>query len=664
MFDKFKEKLQTKFKGLLKDQTCLFVTDVDKDLLWETYLGAFPEEEKQEHTCNSCRQFVKNYGNIVAIVNNKIVSIWDFTTDNEIWNNVTKHMKELVTSKPVKEVFVTDQRKLGTDFNFELMHKWTHLYFELPQVFVKASKGTIDTVRAQFRDQKNVFKRALDEIPFHAIETVLELINQNSLYRGAEFKGVLEKFWQCRNDYARLPVEERDNYAWANSIVLAGTVAKIRNTSIGTLLIDLSEDMDLDIAVSRFEKIMAPTNYKRPTPIVSKKMIEDAEKTIQQLGYMNSLGRKLCTPDDLSVNNLFFVDRDAKAKTGIFDELKDNAPINPREFTKVEEISLEDFIDKVIPTASSVEILVENKHTSNLVSLIGPTDKDAPSLFKWPNGFSWSYRNALADSLKEKVKTAGGKVDGLLRISLEWFNYNDLDLYLKKPDRDTIFFGNKAPLGKDEGHLDVDMNINPESRTPVENIIFPYGSKLLYGKYEVAVQCYTYRENLNPNIKVEIEHDGEIHDFSYNQVLGHKKNWRVTEFNYTKDGIKFTDKTKSTVASQKVWEIDTNKFHKVSMGMFSPNYWDGNKIGNKHIFFAIDGAVNNDQNVRGFFNEFLNPDLEKSHKKVFEILAGRMKVEKPEGTKQISGLGFSTTQNNSFICKVTGSFTRTLKVNV
>ena len=32
---------------------------------------------RQSHTCNCCRQFIKPYGNVVAIVNNKLVSIWD-----------------------------------------------------------------------------------------------------------------------------------------------------------------------------------------------------------------------------------------------------------------------------------------------------------------------------------------------------------------------------------------------------------------------------------------------------------------------------------------------------------------------------------------------------------------------------------------------------------
>jgi hypothetical protein len=83
--------------------------------------------------------------------------------------------------------------------------------------------------------------------------------------------------------------------------------------------------------------------------------------------------------------------------------------------------------------------------------------------------------------------------------------------------------------------------------------------------------------------------------------------------------------------------------------MLSPNYWEGNSIGNKHYFFMIDGCKNPDP-VRGFFNEYLRPDLEKQHHRVFEALASKAKTEYSDN--QLSGLGFSSTQRNELIVKV------------
>ena len=68
----------------------------------------------------------------------------------------------------------------------------------------------------------------------------------------------------------------------------------------------------------------------------------------------------------------------------------------------------------------------------------------------------------------------------------------------------------------------------------------------------------------------------------------------------------------------------------------------------------------NDGKARGFFNEFLTDELS-AHRKVFEVVGAKMKTE--ESNNQLSGLGFSSTQRNSVLCKVKGSFNRVVKIN-
>jgi hypothetical protein len=41
------------------------------------------------------------------------------------------------------------------------------------------------------------------------------------------------------------------------------------------------------------------------------------------------------------------------------------------------------------------------------------------------------------------------------------------------------------------------------------------------------------------------------------------------------------------------------------------------------------------------------------------MVGGKMKIS---GEEQLSGLGFSSTAKNTLICRVKGSFTRTLKI--
>ena len=93
--------------------------------------------------------------------------------------------------------------------------------------------------------------------------------------------------------------------------------------------------------------------------------------------------------------------------------------------------------------------------------------------------------------------------------------------------------------------------------------------------------------------------------------------------------------------------------------MLSPNCWDLQKNGNLHYFFMLDRCLN-DGKARGFFNEFLTQALDE-HRKVFEMVGTKMKTE--ESTNQLSGLGFSSTQRNSLLCRVKGSFNRVVKIN-
>ena len=119
------------------------------------------------------------------------------------------------------------------------------------------------------------------------------------------------------------------------------------------------------------------------------------------------------------------------------------------------------------------------------------------------------------------------------------------------------------------------------------------------------------------------------------------------------------DAKEGAVKSREMWGVKTNQFQKVAMITTSPNYWDGQNVGNKHTFFILDKCKNPDT-PRGFFNEFLKEDL-MAQKRVFEALGDKMKVAPSE--EQLSGLGFSSTNKAHVVCKVEGAFTRVLKVN-
>lgn len=433
-FEIFRTKLKDHFSEMAESDR-LYEVDADKEEMWNLYLDSFAPgtnrmfRKRREYDCSACRHFIKSIGAAVTIKNGEIHSIWEFKAGSKEFQVVCDALDEFVKKHSIANVYVSKFRRLGVDSNFEetdgKLYEWKHLMLDLPEKWVNRDPKTNESAQGEYRDTKNVFKRSLDEITAEAVEVVLELINSNTLYRGKEWKTVLKKFEKCKLEYDKLESnQKKELYAWEKSATAGQVVGRIRNHSIGTLLTNVSNDMDLDLAVRKYEQIVAPSNYKRPKAIFTKKMLEDAKKTITELGYLESLPRRFANLDDITVNNVLFSNKSAaKRMTGtndIFDQMEKEATASPKKFSKVEEISAQDFIDKVLPTAREVAVFVENKHKKNFVSLIAPVNSNAPTMFKWDNGLSWAYAGNITDSdMRKNVKAAGGNVNGVLRFSIQ-----------------------------------------------------------------------------------------------------------------------------------------------------------------------------------------------------------------------------------------------------
>ncbi|PAD84986.1 hypothetical protein CHH57_02080 [Niallia circulans] len=678
-FKHFKEQLQDNFTLLTKESTHLFEVNLDKDELWSTYLDSFPPgtnevyRERREFDCSCCRQFIKNIGNAVVIKNNEIKTIWDFETGDTTFQPVVEALSNFVKSKAVSDIWISKLKKIGTNKNYEQSEngnvvEWDHFYLELPNKFINRSSSSEAEVKGSLRDTRNVFERSLEEITEESLLTVLELISQNSLYKGEEWKGVLTEFQKYKRAYDKLESSiEKDNYAWEQSVNIGGSIGRIRNHSIGTLLINISEGIDLDTAVRKYEAIVAPSNYKRPKAIFTKKMLEDAKKTIEELGFLDSLSRRYTTLDDITVNNILFSNKDAAKRINgldIFEEMSNQIPINPKKFSRVEEISIDDFVKNVLPTSQEVEVLLENRHSNNMVSLIAPENKDSKSMFKWDNAFSWAYLGNITDSsMKERVKSAGGNVEGVLRFSIQWNDVeqdgNDLDAHCIEPNGNEIYYGNKVNRYT-TGQLDVDI-INPQRNTPaVENITWSDKNKMQIGTYKFIVHNFSHRGGRS-GFRAEIEFEGQIYSFEYSKELRNNENVLVAEVYFDGENFTIKEKLPSNVSTKEIWNLKTNQFVPVSVVMFSPNYWDEQKgIGHKHYFFMLKDCINS-ENPNGFYNEFLKEDLVK-HKRVFEALGSKMAVKGVED--QLSGLGFSSTKRNELLVKVKGQSERIVKVKI
>lgn len=678
-FETIRSAFAKHFDEMVDKYPVIYKTDTPPDELWETYLESIPAEENQifrmrrEYDCSTCRHTIKAIGGLVGIKDQEIETVWDFRTGDPDWDAVVTALAAFVRVHRVSDRFLSKEKNIGTLWNVDNKEaiRWTHFSVVLPDKFVYSGYKTIDTEIGNFRDVRNVFKRSLDEISLDAVDTVQELIGQGSLYRGEQYQSALRAFRACLVKYADMSHEKKELYAWEHAHSQSDTaVSKIRNTAIGTLLVNISEGMDLDAAVRQYESITAPENYKRSKPIFTNRMLEEAQKKITDLGYLDSLQRRFATADDITVNNILFSNRDtAKRIQGgesIFDSMKKDAKgaSDPRKFSKVEEVPVKDFIEKVLPTATDVEAFVEGRHAPNFVSLIAPKVPESKGMFKWGNNFGWAYSGNLTDSaLKTNVKNAGGKVDGVLRFSIQWndlddYDQNDEDAHCIEPKGYHIYYGNRVDY-RTGGNLDVDIIHPVQGKPAVENITWPDLRKMPDGAYKFYVHCYSGRGGKS-GFRAEIEFSGELYSFNYKNPLRTGQDVEVAHV--VKCGNEFTifPAMEYGTASREVWSVSTNTFVPVSVICYSPNYWDEQKgIGNKHYMFMLKGCVNPEQPA-AWYNEFLNSDLYPEHRKVMEAMGVKAHVD--DADDQLSGLGFSSTVRNDLVVKVKGKTDRIMKI--
>jgi len=657
-FSKFAALAKQQFDAMSKNE--LFVLNVSGDDVFAKYLESFPEgsnpiyRERTEHDCSCCKQFIRNLGNVVYISDSGLVSVWDVLDAEYPYGEVAARLSEFVKQYEITSLFRTSERSYGAVETIEHLdnddtHAWNHFF---GQIHRKHCTSNVGADVGEYTMSVGVFRRGLEELAATVFDDVIGLIENKALYRGEEFLNAVRGFKLLRGTYyCQDEGAARNRFIWANA---GNPLARFRNTAIGTLLQDLSEGMGLEQAVKSFEGKVAPTNYKRPTSLVTPRMKQDALKTIQELNLEDALSRRFARITDVSINNVLWADNSVQPlmKGGIEGLLLNAAP-SSKPNGKATDISIDDFEKLILPQVTTMELQAKNQHQSNFMSLTAPVHAEVEPLFKWSNNFGWSYDGNITDSIKERVKAAGGKTDAVLRVSLAWFNYDDLDLHAYEPNCGAhIYFGNrgaKSPIGR--GALDVDMHVGKgTSRVPVENIVWETPQD---GDYRIVVHNYCKRETSDIGFTLEVESGGEVHQYSCAKSPANGA--------YAGDLI-LTVKDRKVVAvkpdasliggtfSQEKWGVSTEQFIKVNTLMKSPNHWDGQTIGNKHWFFVLDNCKN-PLPARGIYNEFLNAKLE-PHRKVFELLGEMTKCQPTDD--QLSGVGFSSTKQDSVLVNVTG----------
>ena len=692
--------------------------------LWDIYMKGFTKEENpvfrdpksSSHNCNLCNNFIRRYGNIVAIDSDlNIVTLFDNVTAED-YVGTAKAMSEALKKAAIAEVFFetfeelnelpyekgikknqevyrlgiaknvkrynekeANEYKRGDEFIVkpDELVTFNHFHLDLPNKFVDSTGKSIEAIMAKFREDKNVFKDTMEFISLDTYKLAVDLFNQDSLLNKDAHLHKVKALIPIKEEYDKIAYEKKDNWAWLQSYGFQ--YARFKNELVGTFCLKVSQGENLNDACKFFNEKADPANYMKAKAPITEKMKKAAMKGFYDLGFKDEDAlRRFANLADINASEIKHINNgNGELKTiSIFDKVQGGKGQHTRkQFEGIEEVSVEKFMKDILPGCRSVEVFLENRHAGNMVALTTALHPVEKNLFRWDNPYSWTYCGNLTgkSEIKEAVKKRGGGVDGVLNIRLHFPDTtDDYDLHVQEPglyrngQGAHIYYGNVRMKHESTGVLDldaqgVDGHQSPEKR--VENITYTDLRKMPVGAYKVYVVNYDGRGFKN-TFFIEIETAEGITKLQLNNMSGLNK-MNVADIALNGDGrfeIK-VDKNMEVISSETIstelWGLETNKFHQVDMACLSPNYWGENNVGNKHFFFMLkdckaEGAI------RGFHNENLVPEL-RDHRKVFEVLADTIMIE-PSEANQLSGLGFNATVRDEMIVKLSGNFKRVLKV--
>ena len=246
-FCKFKEVIRKQFDKMAVSQ--LFTVELDKDVLWNLYLDSFPKganeiyKTRREHDCNCCKSFVRRVGNVVVIGKDlEPISLWDVKVDQDFQPSMDA-MSEFVKKHAIRNMFLSTEPVAGVDVSRQLMKgellkldtvkSWDHLFVKLPKDYVHTHRTeSIDSVLGIKAADYQVFSRSMKELTLDAGQTILELIDAGSIYRGEEQKAAVMEFIKEKKAYEKVALDSDRNY-WlgAEEAIAYGIADRIIKTA-------------------------------------------------------------------------------------------------------------------------------------------------------------------------------------------------------------------------------------------------------------------------------------------------------------------------------------------------------------------------------------------------------------------------------------------------
>lgn len=352
--------------------------------LFQRFLDAVPEQQRQWHTCSACRKFVDRHGGIVAICpKGQIIPVmWDPDGVPERYAPAVRALATAVARAPIERVYLSQRDVWGRPQTGE----WRHLAVTpAPALLFRSSAvRTLSSVLGDKQTDHATLLRGLAEFPLALVRQAHTLLTTGALYRSEPCIGVAAWLVDLHERLeATANQRTRDALIWHAVAAAPVGFCRVRSTMIGTLLEDLAAGMAFDVIKARFDAKMHPLAYQRPTAPPTAGNIARAEEIVATLKSAGALERRFARLADIVPLWLPAAPPAKSEQKGIFAHLKDRAtkPAAQLDVPPVV-ITWDKFARTVLPTAEAIELLVSPSPQS-YAALVTAKSPDAAPIVQW-----------------------------------------------------------------------------------------------------------------------------------------------------------------------------------------------------------------------------------------------------------------------------------------
>jgi hypothetical protein len=356
---------------------------VDTEGLWETYLAAFGETDRQTYNCSACRQFVERFGGLITIEDDgtRTSAVWDAAKLDGMFTPVAQMMRAAVERRPVAAVFLAKEGTLGTPQT----GAWFHLAVALPSHLAHRDRLLTPAQRAAgIRENVTTVERALSEFSPDALGEALRVLEADALSRAEKFIGPVRWLLDLHTRRAATKDERRRSaILWRAVATSPEGYSHPRASVIGPLLEGIIAGESYETLKAKFAEMLHPLRYQRPTAAPSAGNIAQAEKIVAQLGIERSLERRFARLDECETIWMPRASTPERPQAGgVFTHLapKETPEVSPLNLP-AQTMTWEKFARTVLPTAHNIAMYTP--HHGNFMAFVTATHTDAPPIIRW-----------------------------------------------------------------------------------------------------------------------------------------------------------------------------------------------------------------------------------------------------------------------------------------